>query len=121
MFQLAVVSIPVSDPQKVRGFYTDVLGFTVRGEGDQDNDHSWILMMPPSGPAGVTLIKPNARQPAGSAQGLFFQTLDIEVAHRKLSAKGLEISEVKPASWGRFATFADPDGNGFVLAESEGV
>jgi len=118
MYQLSVVSIPVSDQQVSHAFYVDVLGFRFRGAGDQGTDHAWTLLMPPSGATGVTLIAPNAKQAPGSSQGLFLQTLDIESAHRRLAERGLAIGAVQEASWGRFATFADPDGNGWVLAEA---
>ena len=117
MFQLSVVSVPVSDQEKAREFYEGVLQFRTRGEGDRDSEFSWILMTPPSGTAGITLVKPNARQAAGQAQGMMLQTLDIERLHERLVERGLGLSEIRQASWGRFANFEDPDGNGWVIAE----
>lgn len=118
MFQLSVVSIAVSDQQASRRFYEDVLEFRTHGEGDRDSDYAWVLMTPPSGAAGITLIKPNARQQPGQAQGMMLQTLDLDRLHQRLRERGLEISEIRPASWGRFATFEDPDGNGWVVGEA---
>ena len=117
MFQLSVVSIAVNDQDKARRFYEEVLGFKTRGEGDRGTQFAWILMSPPSGTAGVTLISPNARQQPGQAQGMMLKTLDIERLHDRLKEKGLEITDIGQASWGRFATFSDPDGNGWVIAE----
>jgi hypothetical protein len=78
---------------------------------------------------------------AGSAQGLYLIVSDIEVARDELAARGAEISEVfhprmpgaqfQPdgasgrvsgpapdhASYGSFATFSDPDGNGWLVQE----
>lgn len=117
MFQLSVVSIPVSDQKAARRFYEDVLEFKPRGEGDLDTEFAWILLTPPSGAAGITLVKPNVRQKPGQAQGMMLQTLDIERLHDRLTDKGLQLSEIRQASWGRFANFDDPDGNGWVIAE----
>ncbi len=117
MFQLSVVSVPVADQERARAFYEQVLDFKTRGEGDRDTDYGWILMTPPSGAAGITLVKPNPRQQPGQSQGVILQTLDLERLHEKLRERGLALSEIKAASWGRFANFEDPDGNGWVLAE----
>lgn len=117
MFQLSVVSIPVRDQDKAKDFYERVLEFRLRGEGDRDSDFSWILMTPPSGSAGITLVKPNPRQQPGQAQGMILQTLDIERLHERLSEHGLAITEIRQASWGRFANFDDLDGNGWIIAE----
>lgn len=119
MFQLSVVSIAVSDQEKARRFYEDTLEFRTRGEGDLDSEYAWILLTPPSGTAGITLIKPNPRQQPGQSQGLMLQTLDLERLHERLRERGLEISEIRHASWGRFANFNDPDGNGWVVGEAK--
>ena len=94
-----------------------MLGFKPRGEGDRDTEFAWILMTPPAGSARIALIQPNTRQQPGQAQGLVFQTVDIEHLHRRLSEQCLEIRGIQQASWGWFATFADPDDNGWVVAE----
>ncbi len=117
MFQLSVISIAINDQDQARRFYEDVLGFRPRGEGDRGTEFAWILMTPPSGAAGITLIKPNSRQQPGQAQGMMLETIDIERLHERLSERGLQISDISQASWGRFATFQDPDGNGWVVAE----
>ncbi|MFM1815244.1 MAG: hypothetical protein RLZ98_1939 [Pseudomonadota bacterium] len=117
MFQLSAVSVPVSDQSAARTFYEQVLGFTVRSEGDHGTEFAWILMTPPAGAAAITLVKPNSRQQAGQAQGLMLQTLDLDRVYEKLAGNGLALSTVHQANWGRFATFTDPDGNGWVIAE----
>jgi uncharacterized glyoxalase superfamily protein PhnB len=42
---------------------------------------------------------------------------DIERDHRELSARGLELSAIQQQPWGRYATFNDPDGNGWILRQ----
>ena len=54
----------------------------------------------------------------GSVQGLAINTDDIEAAHCVLVERGLGISEVQSAPWGRFSTFSELDGNGWVLQQS---
>ena len=94
-----------------------MLGFKPRGERDRDTEFAWILMTPPARSARIALIQPNTRQQPGRAQGLMLQTIDIEHLHRRLSEQCLEIRCIQQASWGWYATFADPDGNGWAVAE----
>ena len=46
------------------------------------------------------------------------QTDDIHSTHDELSSRGVPLSEIVTFIGGRFATFADPDGNGWVLIEA---
>ena len=117
MMQLAVVSVPVSDLERSRTYYRDVLGFSLQREGDLGTPYAYILMRPPAGMAGISLVQATDKLPAGSVQGLMLQTLDVDKMIERLTPNGLEASEPKSASWGRFTTFTDPDGNGWVLAE----
>ena len=48
-------------------------------------------------------------------KGLQLVVDDIEAAHDELAERGVEVSEIDEQPWGRFAYFADPDGNGWVL------
>lgn len=118
MMQLSAVSVPVSDHARALEFYQGLLGFVIRRQADSSGDRRWSLLVPPSGTAAVALVEPGPGFPAGAAQGIMLQTLDIEHAHGKLIANGLQISGIGLASWGRYAAFQDPDGNGWLLVES---
>jgi uncharacterized glyoxalase superfamily protein PhnB len=45
---------------------------------------------------------------------------DIDADHKELAARGLNLTAVKQEPWGRYATFADPDGNGWILRQPPG-
>jgi len=117
MFQIAVVSVPVTDLAAASTFYRDVMGFRVEREGDLDTPHGFVLMMPPAGTCAISLTKSVGKLEAGGAQGIMIKTLDLDRLVQKLSDAGLAISPVRQVSWGRFATFNDPDGNGWVATE----
>ena len=116
--QIAAITIPVRDQSAAAAFYSDVLGFRRAASGTIHGDRQYILMQPPGGIAGVSLMAESAQMPAGSAQGTILQTLDVDNECAKLARKGLVISPVTDAEWGRFATFADLDGNGWLIAEA---
>lgn len=117
MMQLAVVSVPVADQARSKQFYQDVVGFSVVREGDKGTPFAYILMKPPAGLAGISLVQANDLMRAGSVQGLMLQTLDVDKMIERLGPRGLKLTPPKQVSWGRFTTFADPDGNGWVISE----
>ena len=46
-------------------------------------------------------------------------TDDIAGVYERLASRGVEFTgSIEEAPWGRFATFADPDGNGWVLQQT---
>lgn len=118
MMHISVVSVPVSDQERAKTFYRDVCGFSIVREADAGPGRRWIMMKPPSGAVGISLVNWSEAMPPGCLQGIVMDTSDIERAHEKLKAAGLAISPVQEAGWGRFATFSDPDGNGWILATS---
>jgi catechol 2,3-dioxygenase-like lactoylglutathione lyase family enzyme len=120
MMQLSIVSVPVSDQERAKAFYRDVLGFQVVREAEMEANPArrWIQMKPPSGLAGISLVTWFEAMPPGSLQGLVLDTSDIDRAQERLKASGLDITPVQEAAWGRFSTFRDPDGNGWVLVTS---
>ena len=115
MMQLSIVSVPVSDQEKAKAFYEKVLGFTVHLDQPMSETARWVQLKPPSGTASISLVTWFDSMPPGSAQGLVLDTSDIERAHEKLKDNGLAITDIQEASWGRFATFFDPVGNGWIL------
>lgn len=118
MMSLSIVSVPVSDQERSKAFYRDILGFQLIREAEITAERRWVQMKPPSGLAGITLVTWFEAMPPGSLQGLVLDTGDIDRAHEKLKAAGLDIGPIQEAAWGRSATFCDPDGNGWVLVTS---
>lgn len=116
MMQLSIVSVPVTDQERAKAFYRDVLSFKVVREEPMGANHKWIQLKPPSGSACIALVTWFDAMAPGSVQGLVLETMDIERVHEKLRGAGLSITDIQIANWGRFATFFDLDGNGWVLA-----
>lgn len=115
--KIGIVSVPVSDQQRAKAFYRDVLDFSVYGEVIMESGETWLHMLPPSGHTGITLVNWFDTMAPGSLQGLVLETDDIRREHADLKSRGLQIDEITDAEWGRFAMFSDPDGNGWVLTQ----
>lgn len=116
--RISIVSIPVSDPESSKRFYTEVLGFDVVRENPMGPEQRWIQLAPAKAEASITLVNWFEQMPSGCLQGIVLETDDVEADHRTLQQRGLEISDLREAPWGRYATFADPDGNGWVLQQT---
>lgn len=116
--RIAIVSIPVSDPESSKRFYAETLGFEVLRDNPMGPDQRWIQLGPAGGEASITLVSWFDRMPPGCVQGIVLETDDVDGDHRTLRERGLDISELRDAPWGRFATFSDPDGNGWVLQQT---
>jgi catechol 2,3-dioxygenase-like lactoylglutathione lyase family enzyme len=134
------VVIPVADVDRAKKFYGN-LGWRLDADFPFDNGFRVVQFTPPGSGCSVqfgTKITPAA---AGSAHGLYLIVSDIEAARNELVARGAEVSEVfhagtpgaqsqpvstsgraagpapNHASYSSFATFSDPDGNGWLLQE----
>ena len=126
---LEVVTIPVSDVDRALRFYQS-LGWRLDIDIDL-GDFRQVQMTPPhsqcsihfgKGVPGITAMEP------GSLQRMFLAVTDIDAARQDLVSRGVEVSEVeeppKPPgfdllgrSYFAYASFSDPDGNGWLLQE----
>jgi catechol 2,3-dioxygenase-like lactoylglutathione lyase family enzyme len=138
--KLEAVVIPVSDVDRAKDFYGK-LGWRLDADLPFDNGFRVVQFTPPGSGSSIQFGTNITSAAAGSAQGLYLIVSDIEAARDELVARGVEVSEVfhpgtpgaqfqpddtsgrvtGPApdhtSYGSFATFSDPDGNGWLLQE----
>jgi len=138
--KLEAVVIPVSDVDRAKGFYAN-LGWRLDADFRFDNGFRAVQFTPPGSPCSVQFGMNMTPAKPGSAQGLYLIVSNIEAARAELAARGVKVSEVfhagtpgaqfqlngasgrvtgpapDHASYGSFATFSDPDGNGWLLQE----
>ncbi len=131
--KLEVVVIPVSDVDRAKIFYGG-LGWRLDADFIVGESFRVVQFTPPGSPASIHFGTGLTSAAPGSAQGLFLVVSDIEAARAQLVGRGAAVSEVfhragpgQPAVSGRdpegrsyvsYATFADPDGNGWLLQEA---
>jgi catechol 2,3-dioxygenase-like lactoylglutathione lyase family enzyme len=138
--KLEVVVIPVSDVDRAKKFYAG-LGWRLDADFPFDDGFRVVQFTPPGSGcslqfgAGITPAVP------GSAHGNYLIVSDINAARAELAARGAAVSQVfhagapgaqfqpdgttgrvagaasNQASYSSFATFSDPDGNGWLLQE----
>jgi catechol 2,3-dioxygenase-like lactoylglutathione lyase family enzyme len=138
--RLEVVVIPVSDVDRAKGFYGE-LGWRLDADFPFDNGFRVVQFTPPGSGCSVQFGTKITSAAPGTAEGLYLIVPDIEAARGEFAARGAEVSEVfhpatpgaqfQPAdassrvsgpapehtSYSSFATFADPDGNCWLLQE----
>src|SRR5262245_37340773 len=135
--KLEVVLLGVSDVDRAKAFYEN-LGW--RLDIDIANgDFRGVQMTPHNSEASIIFGKGATSAKPGSADGLVLAVDDIDAARADLIARGVDVSEVfhfaggpfnnsveNPRVSGRdpegrsyfsFASFEDPDGNGWLLQE----
>ena len=115
---LALVSIPVRDQEKSKRFYQEVLGFPIAREADFRPGARWIELSVPGTQTNIALVTWFERMQAGGVTGLVLRSGNIDGTFETLRGRGLETSAVQTAPWGRYLSFCDPDGNGWVISEA---
>jgi catechol 2,3-dioxygenase-like lactoylglutathione lyase family enzyme len=136
-FKLEVIIIPVSDVDRAKAFY-EKLGWRLDADFAK-GDFRVVQLTPPNSEASIIFGKGVTLARRGSADSLVLAVEDIDAAHKDLIARGVNVSDVfhftggpfnntgeNPRVTGRdpqgrsyysFASFEDPDGNGWLLQE----
>ena len=115
-------SLPVSDQDRAKAFYVDVLGFDLVNDVQMGPGMRWVQVRPPGGATSVTLVTWFETMGAGTVKGTVLETDDLEADIARLRSLGVDIpGDVEAAPWGRYVTFDDPDGNGLVLQQTTGA
>jgi catechol 2,3-dioxygenase-like lactoylglutathione lyase family enzyme len=115
--EIRVVSVPVRDQDAAKAFYQNVLGFQLERDNPMGPDSRWIQLRPPGSEATIALVTWFKAMPPGSMQGLVLGVDDIAAYHAELTARGLSVTPIAEEPWGLYASFQDPDGNGWVLQQ----
>jgi predicted enzyme related to lactoylglutathione lyase len=113
--QIRNMTVFVSDQDRAKDFYTGVLRFDVRAD-QVVGDNRWLEVVPAKGGSALVLHRPFPGTSPGTSQGVVLETDDLDADCAVLTARGVAVDGPHDMPWGRQATFADPDGNGFVLS-----
>ena len=140
--KLEVVVIPVSDVDRAKAFY-EKLGWRLDADFTSGPEWRVIQFTPPGSASSVIFGKNVTAAVPGTAQGLYLVVSDLEAARKDLLARGVAVSEAfhnegayagadqpylfgsvrvggadpEHRSYRSFASFSDPDGNGWLFQE----
>ena len=137
-----IVVLPVLDVDRAKEFYAK-LGWRLDADFAHENDFRVIQFTPPGSGCSVIFGKNVSAAAPGSAQGLYLIVSDVEAARKELLERGVEVTEAfhsdgvytgtdqnylfgrrrisgpdpEHRSYRSFASFKDPDGNGWLFQE----
>jgi catechol 2,3-dioxygenase-like lactoylglutathione lyase family enzyme len=136
--KLEVLVIPVSDVDRAKAFY-EKMGFRLDIDYSANDKFRVLQFTPPGSKASIIFGKGITSAKPGSIDHLVLAVDDVDAARGDLVKRGVSVSEVfhyaggpfnnaaeKPRVDGRdpegrsyysFASFGDPDGNGWLLQE----
>jgi catechol 2,3-dioxygenase-like lactoylglutathione lyase family enzyme len=137
--KLEAVIIPVSDAERAKQFYLN-LGWRLDADFPFDNGFRVVQLTPPGSGCSIQFGTKITSAAPGSASGFYLVVSDIGAARAELVTRGVDVTEVFHAgtpgsqfqtdgsdriagpapdhdSYRSFATFHDPDGNGWLLQE----
>ena len=130
--KLEVVVLPVSDVDRAKRFYGG-LGWRLDADFTSGEDIRVVQLTPPGSQCSIQFGKGLTTAVPGSAQGLYLVVFDLEAARAELIGRGVDVSQVfhyagirgprlagpdpEGRSYRTWASFSDPDGNGWLLQE----
>jgi predicted enzyme related to lactoylglutathione lyase len=116
-FKLELVSVPVSDVDRAKAFYTEKAGFALDNDVTVEEGMRFVQLTPPGSGCSISIGEGLTEMEPGSIEGLQLVVDDIESARDELAGQGLQVSDIQDFPWGRFAFFSDPDGNGWAVQQ----
>jgi catechol 2,3-dioxygenase-like lactoylglutathione lyase family enzyme len=136
--RLEVVVVPVSGVDRAKRFY-ETLGWRLDADLAVDDGYRVVQRTPPGSGCSIIFGERVTAAPPGSSEGLQLSVYDLDEARADLIGRGIDVSEPfhdstgvfhhagtegrvsgpapEHASYGSFAAFSDPDGNGWLLQE----
>jgi predicted enzyme related to lactoylglutathione lyase len=136
--KLEVLVLPVSDVDRAKSFY-EKLKFRMDADFSVSDAYRVVQVTPPGSQCSIIFGKGLTSAQPGSVEGLHLVVSDIEAARAELISRGADVSDIfhdesgvfhhagiagripgpaaGHADYGSFASFSDPDGNGWVLQE----
>ncbi|HET7327397.1 MAG TPA: VOC family protein [Nocardioidaceae bacterium] len=117
---LGVAMFTVADQDAALAFYTEKLGFELRGDTrfGEHGEMRWVEVAPPGSQARLALNPPMGGEPGGGGIGV--ETADVLGEHARLSAIGgidLDPEPMRTPGAPLMFMLRDPDGNHIAVVE----
>ena len=135
-FSVEVITIPVSDVDRALRFYKDQLGFHLDVDYSPNDTFRVVQFTPPGSACSIQIGKGLTDARVGSLSNVYLVVTDLDATRTQLLERGTAVSAIRhktpigawdggfapgfdPArgDYASFASFADPDGNRWVLQE----
>lgn len=129
-FRIEAITLPVSDVDRARDFYVQA-GWNLDVDTEPAPGLRVVQLTPAGSSASITFGTGMPQSEPGSYVNTYLVVSDIEQAHAVLKERGIPVGDIfhwgehgetpgpdpKRGDYGSYATFADPDGNVWLLQE----
>jgi catechol 2,3-dioxygenase-like lactoylglutathione lyase family enzyme len=129
-YRIEAITLPVADVDRARAFYEQA-GWHLDVDTEPAPGMRVVQLTPPGFDCSITFGIGMDQSTPGSYRATYLVVSDIVVAHRDLKGRGIPVSEIHHygpegqapgpdpthADYGSYASFADPDGNTWLVQE----
>jgi catechol 2,3-dioxygenase-like lactoylglutathione lyase family enzyme len=130
-WKIEVVTIPVSDIERARDFYSEKVGFVVDIDFKVTDDVRLVQLTPPGSACSIHLGTSTIAMEPGSIDGVFLVVGDVRAARAELMERGVDVGDVQVFDEGAYRParegenldlvgcffFSDPDGNRWCVQQ----
>jgi predicted enzyme related to lactoylglutathione lyase len=116
-FKIELVPLSVTDVDRSVAFYGQQVGWNVDFDQTVHEGLRFVQVTPPGSACSICFGIGLEMMPEGSQQMIQVVVEDADAALAYLRERGVDCEGVDEQSWGRFVTFADPDGNRWALQQ----
>ena len=116
-YRIELIFVPVSDTDRAKAFYTEQLGWNADFDQVVQPGLRFVQVTPPGSACSIAFGEGIAEDEPGSMRNVQVVIDDADATRAALIEAGVDASEVDEQAWGRFVTFADPDGNRWTLQQ----
>ncbi|MBN9155390.1 MAG: VOC family protein [Microbacterium sp.] len=116
-WKIELIHVPVSDVDRAKEFYTRI-GFHPDHDQTPYEGLRFVQMTPPGSACSIAFgTNLGGTLEPGTLDVIQVVVSDADAALAQLRDAGVEAEGVDEQAWGRFVTFADPDGNRWTLQQ----
>jgi catechol 2,3-dioxygenase-like lactoylglutathione lyase family enzyme len=120
--EVGTVIVPVSDQDRAIEFYTETLGFEVRGDTPYGDGDRWVEVAPEGAATTIALVPPREGQSVGVPTNIGLSTEDVDADHAALKERGADVDDVMRMGDPVPPMFflRDQDGNQIFVVQRQG-
>ena len=120
--EVGTVIVPVSDQDRAIEFYTETLGFELRGDSPYGDGDRWVEVAPAGAATTIALVPPREGQSVGVPTNMGLTTQDVDADHETLKERGADVDDVMRMGDPVPPMFflRDQDGNQIFVVQRQG-
>jgi predicted enzyme related to lactoylglutathione lyase len=118
--KLELVPIPVSDVDRAKAFYAELVGFHVDLDVQPVSGMRVVQLTPPGSACSIVIgtgMGEISEMRPGTIKGLHLVVADINQAREELAGRGVDVGKIDDLGGVKYVHFSDPDGNTWLLQE----